>query len=227
MKRQTVRDILGPCASLQMISMCLSGFTFSGYVDRIQSLYEEDIGRLLGIQKLLELKKNANRQGFLLQRWLLESFSARFPGIIDALTLECKCTSECCCENALESACSFNRIAHAHFLLDVGAKATSGACDQLLIWMKYPMNQSVVRLLKRLIRHGGFPTLPAPKHITYKKQFESARDGSLTLIGIRKHKRSPLIPDGVHLEIIKAIAHQIRQRHEEIEFEVSLKKIKV
>ncbi len=112
---------------------------------------------------------------------------------------------------------------HAHLLLDFGATATSYACDLLALRESACVfdgdnRDEIPQLMKRLIRHGAFFTKkcsPPPHYVAYKKKYESTRDTALVLIGIRKYRKSPLIPDGVHCEIIKAIACWVRQTCEE------------
>ncbi len=148
---------------------------------------------------------------------IIKFLCTKYPGLVNART-------EFNAVSPLELTCFWFDYTLANTLLDLGAHVTQHACDVLTRYGTSPLE---LALLKRLIRHGGFPANPKLEHIAYKKQFESARDGSLTLIGIRKYRRSPLIPVCVPIDIIKAIAHQIRQRHEEIDFEVSRKNIKV
>ncbi len=201
------------------------------------SEYRDFLGDELttAITKVLSNTPHNYIQRDILRGRVLDVYSRTYPGILNTLRRYCGCLSRnpsrACCATPLEEACRKGYHDQISLLLDAGANVSARASDWLAEYQaKYPRCDSGNRfdpVMKKLIRRGGrFESVqPLDKYALYTKQFESARDASLILIGIKKYKRSPLIPVDVPIDIIKVIAHQIRQRHEEIVIEVSLIKV--
>ncbi len=153
-------------------------------------------------------------------RWIC----VRFPGIINESYFK-NCPP-------LDHACYRGLFDHAHALLNVQDDIViGGALDLLLQSVKtVPITEHLLlldyeRLMIRLLRRSGdfrckkrgelcfkCPTIVG----VYRCQFVTIRNASWTLLGICKHKRSPLIPAGVHYDIIKRIAYYMRRVHEEV-----------
>ncbi len=145
--------------------------------------------------------------------------SIRWPGILDATWLDA---------SPLQSALYTRDYVDVSNLLDAGVRVPDNTYNLLGLQHEWP--HGIPRMItRRLIQRGAhFKCKDMPEDIcTYQKQVESARDGSWTLIGIRKYRRSPLIPVGVHIDIVRVIARYIRQSHENIVFVSDEKRIKV
>ncbi len=215
--RPTMFDILGNKLEqhAKVVDIVLFRIYTVGFRQYDEHLLHELFGRELSLKLLYPNGDYMNTR-----KEATIALSNMYPGIINA-------RHHNKLETPLEFACMLGECEYAHLLLDIGADITARACRLMLLY--WSATSETTMLMKRFIRHGASPQSEQHGQVlaNYRKQFESARDASLALIGIRKHKRSHLIPNGVHIDIIKAIAHQIRQRHEEIVIEVSQKKIKV
>ncbi len=167
----------------------------------------------------------AFQQSTVKRRILIKAIVAKYPGILEGISFVHR-------GNPLELACHCENYDEAHFLLDVGARGTAFACNILVCdsanFFFEPdcslhgdnlsissLEPSVYLLLKRIVRRGGIIDPKVGELCKeYQKEFELARDASHLLIGICKLNRSPLIPRGVHCDIIKRIVYYMRRLHE-------------
>ncbi len=242
LKRQWLRDIVGGDAIYNAVYAVLDAGFAHHYMERHRAAIRDVFGDKI-LASLPTTVGNRHEEVMILRRQLLELFTQRFPGIIHSCSrdhtdsidkLYPQQSPDSCCKTWFERACEWGRYDYAHQLLDFGATATSFACDLLVTHeinnvLGDGKRHEIMRLIKRMIRHGAFCAKknPHPRYVAYKNEYESTRDAALILIGIRKFRKSPLVPDGVHCEIIKAIAYRIRQTCERDDIGVRRKKIKV
>ncbi len=130
---------------------------------------------------------------------LLGILRRKYPGILEIRRTPMFLTP-------LLSACVNARACLAHSLLDVGVDAT-GACDALR--EEYTYKTKTVEydaLMKKIIRRGGWFEYDAPaKYVLYRKQYVTA----VTLLGIRKWKKSRWLFNDVPYDLIKYMAKQL------------------